>query len=236
MLDDQCRLPCVTTASGRAEVDTWSLIHGGCYHVTQVRGPYGLWDFRWRLSFKITRSLWNYSRYSVPALAWMNHEKQHKVNTDGNQEWYLISGTKFEHGNFKGICWAIQGSNTGEGKIPFCPLKHPDRLLGPPNIVNGYRRSFRGVKRRGSKIYPFTSTLLRMGRIIPLLPLHIRLNGLEQRQIYLSLFTFEHEARIPPTQPRRAVYTLRKSIIFLWTHHPFLVIYCTEREATATVF
>ena len=46
-----------------------------------------------------------------------------------------------------------------------------------------------------------------MGEIIPLLPLHIYLNDLEQQQIYFSLFTFEHEARIPPTQPRRAVYT-----------------------------
>ena len=42
MLDGQCRLPYVTTASGWAEVDTWSLIHGGCYHVNEVRGPYGL--------------------------------------------------------------------------------------------------------------------------------------------------------------------------------------------------
>jgi len=150
MLDDQCRLPYVTTASGWAEVDTWSLIHGG-YHVTEVGGPYGLWDSRWGLPFTITRSLWNYSRYTIPAIAWMNHEKQHKVNTDGNQEWYPISGTKFETGNFKVICWAIQGSNTGGGKISFCPLKYPDRLWGPPSLVNGYRCSFMGVKRRESE-------------------------------------------------------------------------------------
>ena len=155
MLDDKCRLPYVTTASGRAEVDTWSLIHSGCYHVTQVGGPCGFWDFRWRLTFKIMRSLCNDSRYSTPALAWMNHEKQNKVNIDGNQEWYPISGTKFEPGNFKGICWAIQGSNTGGRKIPFCPLKHTDRLWGPPSLVNGYngyRPPFTGVKQRGSKI------------------------------------------------------------------------------------
>jgi hypothetical protein len=47
-----------------AEVDTWPLIHGRCYHVTAVGGPYSLWDSRWRLSFKIKRYLWNYSIYT----------------------------------------------------------------------------------------------------------------------------------------------------------------------------
>jgi hypothetical protein len=27
---------------GKWVVDTWPLIHGGCYHVTEVGGPYGL--------------------------------------------------------------------------------------------------------------------------------------------------------------------------------------------------
>jgi len=26
-----------------AEVEPWPVIHGGCYHVTEVGGPYGLW-------------------------------------------------------------------------------------------------------------------------------------------------------------------------------------------------
>ena len=37
-----CCLPHVTVARGWAGVGTWSLIHGGCYHVTEVGGPYGL--------------------------------------------------------------------------------------------------------------------------------------------------------------------------------------------------
>ena len=63
ILNDLCFLPCVAATSGWAEVDTWPLICGGCYHVTWVGGPYGLWDSCWRLSFKITWSLWNYSKY-----------------------------------------------------------------------------------------------------------------------------------------------------------------------------
>jgi hypothetical protein len=52
----------IAAATGWAEVDTWPLIHGGCYHVTEVGGSYGWWDSRWR-SFKMTRTLWNYSNY-----------------------------------------------------------------------------------------------------------------------------------------------------------------------------
>lgn len=37
ILDDLCCLPCAAAASGWAEVDTWPLIDGGCYHVTEVR-------------------------------------------------------------------------------------------------------------------------------------------------------------------------------------------------------
>jgi hypothetical protein len=37
---DLCRLPCVAAASGNAEVDIWPVIHGGCYHVNEVGGPY----------------------------------------------------------------------------------------------------------------------------------------------------------------------------------------------------
>jgi len=33
--------PYVGTSSGSAEMDTWPLIHGGCYHVTEVEGLYG---------------------------------------------------------------------------------------------------------------------------------------------------------------------------------------------------
>jgi hypothetical protein len=53
-----------TPCSSGKWVGTWSLIHGGCYHVTEVGGPYGLWDSCWRLSFKITWTLWNYWRYN----------------------------------------------------------------------------------------------------------------------------------------------------------------------------
>jgi hypothetical protein len=42
ILDDLCCLPSVAAASGWAEVDTWPLIHGGCYQVTEVGGVYGL--------------------------------------------------------------------------------------------------------------------------------------------------------------------------------------------------
>ena len=52
----------IASATGWAEVDTWPLIHGGCYHVTEVGGSYGLCESRWR-SFKMTRTLWNYSKY-----------------------------------------------------------------------------------------------------------------------------------------------------------------------------
>ena len=55
--------PSVAIVSEWTDVDTWPLKHGDCYHVTKVDGPYGLWDSSWRLSFIITRSLWNYSRY-----------------------------------------------------------------------------------------------------------------------------------------------------------------------------
>ena len=59
-----CCLPHVAAASGWNWVGTWSLIRGGCYHVTEVGGLYGLWDPCWSLSFKITWTLWNYWRYN----------------------------------------------------------------------------------------------------------------------------------------------------------------------------
>ena len=34
--DDPCCLPPVAAASGWVKVDTWPLIHGGCYHMTEV--------------------------------------------------------------------------------------------------------------------------------------------------------------------------------------------------------
>ena len=43
VLGDLCCLRSVAAASGWAEVDTWPLLHGGCYHVTEVGGPYG-WE------------------------------------------------------------------------------------------------------------------------------------------------------------------------------------------------
>jgi hypothetical protein len=61
---DLCCLHHVAATSGWAEVNTRPVTHGGCYHVTEAAEPYGLWDSRWRLSFKISRSMWNYSRYS----------------------------------------------------------------------------------------------------------------------------------------------------------------------------
>ena len=42
VLDDLCYLPSVAAASGWAQVDTWPLIHGGCCHMTEADGPYGL--------------------------------------------------------------------------------------------------------------------------------------------------------------------------------------------------
>jgi hypothetical protein len=38
VLDDLCCLRSVAAASGWAEVDTWPLLHGGCYHMTEVGG------------------------------------------------------------------------------------------------------------------------------------------------------------------------------------------------------
>ena len=37
-----CCLPCVAAAGDYAELDIWPVIHGGCYHVIEVEGPYGL--------------------------------------------------------------------------------------------------------------------------------------------------------------------------------------------------
>jgi len=34
--DDPCCLPSVAAASGWAKVDTWPLIHGGCYNMAEV--------------------------------------------------------------------------------------------------------------------------------------------------------------------------------------------------------
>ena len=68
VLDDICCLSFVEDASGWAEVDTWPLIHCNCYHMTEAGELYGLWDLHWRLSFKITRSLWNYCRYKYTSL------------------------------------------------------------------------------------------------------------------------------------------------------------------------
>jgi hypothetical protein len=70
VLDDLCCLPSVAAASGWAEVDTLPLVSGGCCHVIEVGGLCGLWDSRWKLSFKITRSLWNYSRCAFFAYCW----------------------------------------------------------------------------------------------------------------------------------------------------------------------
>ena len=42
ILDDLCSLPYVAPASGGAEVDTWPQIQSGCYHMTEIGGPYGL--------------------------------------------------------------------------------------------------------------------------------------------------------------------------------------------------
>jgi len=42
VLDDLCGIHSVTAAGGWAEVDTWPLISGGCYHVTEAGEPYGL--------------------------------------------------------------------------------------------------------------------------------------------------------------------------------------------------
>jgi hypothetical protein len=50
---------------GGGEVETWPLIHGGCCHVTEVGGPYGLWESRFRLSGKMAGTLWNYARYTL---------------------------------------------------------------------------------------------------------------------------------------------------------------------------
>jgi hypothetical protein len=41
---DLCCLPYIAAASGSAEVDTWPLKHGGCYHVSEVGEPYSLQD------------------------------------------------------------------------------------------------------------------------------------------------------------------------------------------------
>ena len=51
ILDDLCYLPCVASASGWADVDTWSLIHGGCYHVTRRRTARSV-----RLALKVVSS------------------------------------------------------------------------------------------------------------------------------------------------------------------------------------
>jgi len=32
----------IAAASWWAKVDTWPLIHDGCYHMSEVGGPYGL--------------------------------------------------------------------------------------------------------------------------------------------------------------------------------------------------
>jgi hypothetical protein len=64
VLDDLCCLPSVVVTSRWAKLNTLSLIHGGCYHVTEVGGLYALWDSRWRLSFNMTRTLQNYLRYT----------------------------------------------------------------------------------------------------------------------------------------------------------------------------
>ena len=42
IIDDVCCFSCVAGAGEWAEVDAWPLIHGGCYHVTEVGGPYDL--------------------------------------------------------------------------------------------------------------------------------------------------------------------------------------------------
>jgi len=42
IIDDLCSLPFVAGAGEWAEVDTWPLIRGGCYHVSEVEVPYDL--------------------------------------------------------------------------------------------------------------------------------------------------------------------------------------------------
>ena len=36
ILDDPCCLSSVAAGSGWAEMDSWPLVHGGCYHMTEV--------------------------------------------------------------------------------------------------------------------------------------------------------------------------------------------------------
>ena len=45
VLDDLCCLCSIAAASGWAEVDTWPLVHGGYYHMTEAGEPYGLGDW-----------------------------------------------------------------------------------------------------------------------------------------------------------------------------------------------
>ena len=61
MLDDLCCVPAVAKASGWAEVDTWPLTHGGCYHVTEEDRT--VCETR-TVSWKIMWSLWNYWKHT----------------------------------------------------------------------------------------------------------------------------------------------------------------------------
>ena len=45
VLDHLCCLPSVAAASGWAEVDTWPLLHGGCYHMTEEE-DHMVWETR----------------------------------------------------------------------------------------------------------------------------------------------------------------------------------------------
>jgi len=40
ILYDLCSMFYVATSDGWAEVDTWPLIHGDCFHVAEMEGPY----------------------------------------------------------------------------------------------------------------------------------------------------------------------------------------------------
>ena len=73
ILDDLCCLPPV------------SATHGRDYRMTELGELHGLWDSHWRLSFKITWSLWSYSRYKSPCQ--QKHTHCSWINL-GSDFWY----------------------------------------------------------------------------------------------------------------------------------------------------